>query len=185
MDEKFQHIFPYIRSVAHELATSAATKIRGYLSTIFTLKFQFKGAVTSERTLVIEENTESTVVNVEVDPSKHKHTVATLDTPSMYGTNKYNSADTAVLRTADNKVYATGTGDTNTGYVLSNGEDIASLFIPKNDSNFTVKNVDINNSGSNAIMSMQLTKEGNQFVLTKNWDFVCNCSHQYYCECCD
>ncbi len=185
MDERFQHVYQYIRSAAHELATSAATRIRGYFSSIFALKFQFKGAVTSERELVVEENTENTTIHVEVDPTKHKHTIASLDTDSMYGTNKYSSPDTAVLRTSDNKIYANGTGNTNTGYVLSNGNDIATLFFPKNSSNFTVKNVDINSSGSNAIRSMTLTKNGSQFVLTKNWDFVCNCSHQYYCECCD
>ena len=200
MDERYQHLIHYIRNAAHELTASAAVIIRGAVSKVTSIKFRFIGDAYSNGPISINNGTDKTVqMPLTVDPTKHNHTVNTLARTSMYGDGTESTSNTVVLRTQSNEIYATGAGlkkvnnpesgedeyTVDTGYKLSDGKDISNLFMRAGTSNFTAETIDVNASGNNAIVSMSLTKDGNKFILTNNWGWVCNCGEYLYCRCCD
>ena len=193
MDERYQHIIHYIRNVAHELTTSAMMVIRGATDKVTALRMKFVGGAYNEGVISLSGESKTIVVPLTVDPTKHSHTTATILNNSMYGTNANNINNTMVLRTNDennndvNNIHANGKDATNTGYKLSDGRDISTLFQKKNNANFSIQNVNNNSpSGNNAITDMTLYKNGNTFVLARSWGWVCNCNFlPFYCRCCD
>ena len=180
MDERYQHIIQYIRNSAHELSSAAATFIRSIVLKIYAIKFKFIGGAYTENTVSINSgNNKLVVIPLKVDPTKHLHSLNSLITEPMLGTNSDTIKNTAVLRSPTGDIYSTG-------YKLSDGKDISTLFIKLNTTNVEVETKNINSSGSNAIVSMTLTKNNNKLVLTNNWGWICNCGvDNVYCQCCD
>lgn len=186
MDERYQHIIHYIRNVAHELTTSAMMVIRGATDKVTALRMKFVGGAYNEGVISLSGESKTIMVPLTVDPTKHSHTTATILNNSMYGTNANNINNTIVLRTTDNNIHANGKDANDTGYKLSDGKDISTLFQKKNDANFSIQNINNNStSGNNAITDMTLYKNGNTFVLARSWGWVCNCTGVLYCNCCD
>lgn len=123
------------------------------------------------------ENSIVTDLPLTVVPSGHKHDAAQL--PASVSA----TPNTLVRRDSSGSIYGSGSTYGNTGFKLSDGRDVSTLFSSAASADILVSH-SARGSG-NRLTDIWLEKFGVELRIVTTWATDCNYDRWYQCECCD
>lgn len=174
----FNIIDVFVSPTLKKITTAINTALTNYK----TKKIVFKGGVSAEATIVSEQETAPIIIPTFVDPLMHDHTE--LQLPVSVQANP----KTIAKRTETGKLVSSQSSMNNSGYKISDGRDVTSLFQTMSDTylvfKFTKDNVDTTSATYGVVANAVLTKAGNTITLATTYNGYCSFGGENCYDCC-
>lgn len=175
LTNKYRNLKELIHTLIDPQIRNLILQLDSIYDSIKNKKIEAYGDVTGKCDLL--ENSLNTNLPLTIIPSNHTHDAAQL--PASVAAIK----NTLILRDNQGAIYGSGSTYGNTGFKLSNGNDVSSLFENVAAPDVVVKYTP--QGSGNRLTDIWLEKYGVELRIVTTWASDCNYDRWYQCQCCD